>query len=196
MSEILKFLNMHQAEITVIATIFIAVSAIITAVATKTLARENKLLRKAETEPKVVAYLTLDPIYWGCFNFVLANVGRGPARNISFKFDADHQEFKNHDVALKNSADREAISFLPQGESISVFFGSSIDLYKDPRLKPFDVIIKYDDMSDKHRCERCRIDVAQFEGFTSLGKPPEQEAADSLKKIEGHLKQIASALKK
>ncbi len=196
MNEILDFLTENQPALTVIATLFIALSALVTAVATKTLASENKLLRKAETEPKVVAYLVIHPLYWTYFNFVIANVGRGPARNVSFKFIADEEDFETHHVALRNSTDREVMSFLPQGESIRVSFGSSIDLYKEPRLKPFEVVVEYDDMSGKRHCERCQLDVSQFEGFSTLGKPPEQEVADALTKIEGHLKQVASELKK
>ena len=44
------------ATITTIATVFIAVAAVVTVFLTRVLARENQLLRKAETEPEVVAY--------------------------------------------------------------------------------------------------------------------------------------------
>lgn len=196
MTWLFDFLELNQGTITAIATIVIAFSAIITAVATKTLARENRLLRKAGTEPKVVAYLIIHPLYQTILNFVLANVGQGPARNISFKFNADETDLDIHGVALRNSTDREVLGFLPQGESIQVFFGSGLDLYKEPKLKPFEVAVEYDDMDGKHHIERCPIDIAQFDGFTSLGKPPEREVADSLKKIEGHLKHVVTELKK
>ena len=57
MEPILEFLASHQAAITAIATIFIAVSAVVTTILTRKLARENELLRKAGTEPEVIAYL-------------------------------------------------------------------------------------------------------------------------------------------
>ena len=195
MNEVLNLIASNPGVLTAIATAVIAVSAVFSAIITWKLAKENRLLRKAGTEPKVVAYLTMHPLYFLFINFVLANVGRGPARNVSFKFDADEEDFDNHNVALRNSANRNAISFLPQGESICLFFGDR-DLFKEPRLFPFEVIIDYDDMNGKHRREICQLDVAQFEGHSRIGTPPEKEIADALKKIQRNFSHFASGFER
>ena len=51
----LSLLAQYQVEVMVIATFFIALSAVVTAFLTKELASENKKLRRAETDPEVQA---------------------------------------------------------------------------------------------------------------------------------------------
>ena len=181
-------------SITAIATLVIAVSTVVTIFLTRALVRENKLLRKAETDPEVVAYLAIHPLHHTFLNFVLANVGRGPARNVSFRLAANAQDLEARDVVLQNSADRKPISFLPQGENVCVYFGNSVDVIQEPRLPPFDVIIDYEDMKGTQHRKICLLDVAQFVGFSRLGVPPEKEIADALKKIAGHLKGVVKSV--
>lgn len=181
-------------SITAIATLVIAISTVVTIFLTRALVRENTLLRKAETEPEVVAYLAIHPLHHPFLNFILANVGRGPARNVSFRFAANAQDLEARNVVLRNSADRKPISFLPQGESVCVYFGNSVDVIREPRLPPFDVIIDYEDMKGRQHHKICLLDVAQFVGFSRLGAPPEKEIADALKKIEGHLKGVVKTI--
>ena len=90
MEWLFNFLASHQAAITAIATIFIAVSAVVTTILTRKLARENELLRKAGTEPEVIAYLDIGSHF---INFVLANVGQGPAQKVRFSIESDDFRF-------------------------------------------------------------------------------------------------------
>lgn len=191
MEPTLNFLASYQAAITAIATIFIAVSAVVTTILTRKLARENELLRKAGTEPEVIAYLEMHPHLWNIFNFVLANVGHGPARNVRFLFEGNEEDFRSHEVRLRNEEERKAMSFLPQGESIRLFFGSAIKIFVEPRLQPFNVLVEYEDMKGRRHRATYRLDVSQFSGFSTVGHPPEQEIANALKKIEGHLNNIS-----
>lgn len=185
--------NWPAAIITAIATVVIAVSTIVTAIITWTLARENKLLRKAETEPEVVAYLSIHPFHHRFVNFVLANVGRGPARNVSFKFEKA-EDFEDRGIALQNSASRKPISFLPQGESMHIFFSAGEQIFNEsnePILQPFDVVVEFEDLKGRHRREKYILDVAQFKGLSMLGSPPETEIADSLKEIAEHFRKFS-----
>ena len=79
-------------------------------------------MREAGTEPEVVAYLNLDPHRANCVNFVLANVGQGPARDVGFTFQAAEGDFENHSVRMRNSSDRTLTTMLPQGERIEPTF--------------------------------------------------------------------------
>ena len=97
---VLEWLNSNHDLISAVATVVIAVSVIITAFLTYALANENRLMRKSGTEPKVVAYLKLDPYRTYVVNFVLANVGQGPARDVEFTFQADESDFRDHDVKI------------------------------------------------------------------------------------------------
>ena len=77
LGDLIAFANIYQGAIIALATAVIAVAAVVTALLTFSLARENRLLRKLGTEPQVVAYLMTDQRYKTMVNLVLANIGQG-----------------------------------------------------------------------------------------------------------------------
>ena len=191
MEDFINLASSAQGQVTALATVLIALMAVVTGVLTYALIRENRLLRKAGTEPDVVAYLTTHPRHPAITNFVLANIGEGAARNVRFRFKADEQDFASHRVRLNNSCNRAAISMLPQGEKIEAFFGGH-ELYQKNKLRPFSVVVEYEDIKGRRRVSRHSLDVSQFDGFSVLGEPAEHEIAEALKKIEKHLNRFAS----
>jgi hypothetical protein len=70
---------------TAISTIVLTLTTMVYAWLTAVLAKENKLLRKAGTEPQIIAYLSPYPRIVGPLQFILANVGQGPALNVRFR---------------------------------------------------------------------------------------------------------------
>lgn len=173
-------------------TVAIALAAIFTAVLTCHLVRENRLLRKAGTEPEVVAYLTVDSRNIGAIDFVLANIGQGPAKNVQFRLCGKSDDFERHDILLANQTDRKAVSVLPQGERVQSFLGMSHRMLKEPRLRPFDVYIEYENIRGEFSKTIHSLDVSQFSGFSFLGKPPEVKMASALEKIEGILRRVSA----
>lgn len=176
-----------------------AIATVVIAYVTFILADENRRLRKAGTEPEVVAYLTPHQDGTGGINFVLANIGQGPARNVRFELEYDEEDFSSHGVKLLKNSDRTAISVLPQGEKLSSLFGISFELAKgkdkeqpQPPLKPFDVIVTYDNLNGKPVRSTQTLSVAQFLGLPGYAsKPYLKEISDSLKNIDKSLASLA-----
>ena len=191
----LDWITKYDGAVIAVATVIIAISTAYTVRLTSALVRENRLLRKAETEPEVVAYLAIHPLHLTLLNFVLANVGRGPARNVKFELDVDEKELNSREILLKNSIDRKPISLIPQGEVITAYFGNGRHVTKEPRLPPFNVNIEYEDLEGRQQCRTYLLDVGQFEGLGLLGDVPEKQMADSLKKIEEHLRAFKAPIK-
>ena len=171
----IEWLNANHSAITAVATIVIASSAVITVWLTRTLAKENRLLRKAETEPEVVAYLLPDSESRYAIYFVLANVGRGPARNVEFSLDRDAKDFETHDVSdhLNMNASPKVATLLPQGERIKSFFGIATALLNEPKLRPFDVSIAYEDLKRNTYTSKLSLDVAVLDWISWLEKSGE-----------------------
>ena len=132
MEPALNFLASYQTAITAIATLVIAMSAVVTTILTRKLARENELLRKAGTEPEVIAYLE-SGFRSGFTNFVLSNVGRSPARNVKFRIQSDdprlsgdEESARQEGIFLRNIHGRTPISFIPPGESVRALFAALV----------------------------------------------------------------------
>lgn len=172
-----------------------ALATVAIAVLTGFLAFENRRLRKAGTEPEVVAYLLPHPDGNGAINFVLENIGQGLARNVKFTLNYDEDDFERHNVMLVNDTERSYIGVLPQGGRVQTLFGVGYELAgkgSEGALKQFAVRATYDDLNGQTKHSDQWLDVAQFLGMKGLfAKPASRDAADSLRKIEGHLGKIA-----
>lgn len=186
-----NMINAFSALATSLATIAMAVL-------TVSLVRENRALRKAGTEPEVVAHLRPHPHGNGAIQFVLENIGKGPAYNVSFQLDYDNEDFINHNVLIDNDEKRSIISVLPQGEKIITLLGIGYVLAGNAKdgsgkpLKPFNVAILYENLIRKKQSTNQTLDVLQFSGLRGIFEmPSEVKIAYSLEEIKKHLAVLA-----
>jgi hypothetical protein len=159
---------------------------------------ENRRLRKAGSEPDVVSYVAPTPSGNGAIEFILANVGNGPAFQVTFSLDYDEADFEEHRVYLMNDLDRMPISVLPQGEKIRALLGVGFELYgliggkNIGTLKPFHVSIEFTNSIGQKRKAKRTIDVRQFSGLRGLlQKTDAAEISKSLREINESISQIA-----
>ncbi len=169
----IEWLNSNHGLIAAVATVVIAFFASITAWLTKVLADENRIMRKAGTEPEVVVYLTTDPRFPHDIFFILANVGRGPAKNVEFTLQGDMNDFKAHQVtsSFTNNSGGKGAGVLPQGERIQSFFGMDLSLLATPQLRPFNVSLTYEDFNGKAHKTNQELDVAELGWIVWLTGP-------------------------
>jgi hypothetical protein len=184
----LSWLNSNASVVSGIATAVSASTAIVVMFATlmtvalnRRLARENRELRKAEGDPQVIAYATTNPRYFPALDFVLANIGRGPAKNVSYKIVSGGEDLAKKGVRLLPLDVK--FSFLLAGRDLSAPLGMGFDLLSDPPLAPFEVEVSYENVKGETTVGRHWIDVTQFDGLVRLGEPPDEQMADGLKKI-------------
>lgn len=192
MTGVLDWLSTHHPVVMACATVVIAGSALVTAWLTRSLVKENKLLRHVGEEPKVVAYLESDPRAIGLINFTLANVGRGPARKVEFEFDFDERFFGNGRVVPMNRSERKPIGFVLQGDKISMLFGSGSGLLGNDPLPPFHAQLRWENLNGRKYRETYDMDVGQFRGMFATEASKDKEIADSLKKIAKRLDSFAT----
>ena len=145
------------------------------------LARENRKLRKAETSPRVVAYLALNPRAFGAVDFVLKNIGKGPATNVRYKLVSGGGAFNSKNIRMLPSSLNYAL--LPQDDQLTSSMGMGWDLLAAPRLNPFEIELSFEDLTGSKHSTRFKLDVAQFDGMGRLGDTPDEQIADSLRKI-------------
>ena len=183
----------------------IALFAILTFCVTWFLARENRLLRKGGTEPKVVAYLTPElGSYVPHINLVIANIGQGPAQDVAYWIDAKEEDFTKYEILFLKHDARVKIAFLPQGECIRATLGNHELLGvksgggdpKGPALPPFNVTVRYKNLTGKSFSCTHRMDVSSFSRMGAPFVEPEHEIAETLKEIEKHLRHFVSYCKR
>ena len=168
--QLFTWLNANHGAVEAVAAVAIGIFAAFTVILTTIIAKENRRLRRAETEPEVVAYLRIDPLKPVAINFVIMNVGRGPAMNVRFTIGGDDADFAKHRVAYIHDVNWAPIGMLPPGESFETLFGVGHELLKSPPLMPFGVEINYQDLGGRRsRSTNQLLDVSQFTGVARLG---------------------------
>ena len=116
----------------VAATVVIAFSAAVSAWLTWRLSQDNRALRKAGTEPEVVAYTALAGRYRSFFHVVLENVGQGPACDVEIFIDASPSDFARFNLMdIAAGTRRKVRSLLPQGERVEIMMAVHYEVFKD-----------------------------------------------------------------
>jgi hypothetical protein len=146
---------------TALSTVVLTATTMVYAWLTAILAEENRLLRKAGTEPQIVAYLSLHPRISGPLHFILANVGQGPAFDMRFSVVSGGDEFQNRQARLPQP--KVPLTVIPQGDRYQTLFGMAWDLLADPPLQPLVIEVRYRDFEQtrtrgelRYRCSTVR----------------------------------------
>jgi hypothetical protein len=173
----------HKDHITLLAASVSAVMAIVVACLTITLATDNRRLRKAGTEPEVVAYLLPDQRHLNMLNLVVANVGRGPARNVVLEFVGDLDTLQKKGARLLARSKLPILPVLPQDERFVQLFGNCLDIFDGDQAPPdFTIKVNFETSSGAPKSTTSRVSISDFLGV-SRGQSPEHEIAEALKQI-------------
>lgn len=192
MKDVIAWLNTNSAAVTAVATVVLTMTTVVYAWLTGVLAVENRRLRRAGTEPLVIAYLFPDARHINILHLVIANVGRGPAQNLAIEFEADVEDFAAHKIEHQVGTKRSLVSFLPQDERLYHFFGNALDMFTPDAPKDFFVKVYYEDMKGTSHEARFRTSVGDLEGFRRIGENPDHVAAEALKAIGEEIKKWGS----
>ena len=200
--EVLEFLNKYAAFIQAVATIgLISITVVLccatikmarssntTSEATKLLADESRRLREDAKKPQMSAKLKPLAEHGDFVQLVLNNLGQGAALNVKFRLEGDEKDFKSHEMASVRGG-LSPINFMSQGESEIYEFGSAHTLFADPPMKPFSVVINYEDVDGQSYEKRIVLDVKQFDG---VEWPGVSVAWRQMKALEGIAKHFES----
>ncbi|EHH1246488.1 hypothetical protein [Vibrio kanaloae] len=162
-----------------ISTILSGLSTVVIAFLTVFLWRENRLLRKAGSEPKVVAYFEPHPDGTGGLNIAFANVGTGSARDVYIQFKGEESDFANYNLILDCTEKRGPLTLIPQGEKISVLFAIGYRLFepksgngKKP-LPPFSVALEWRNLDGKKVFrDEYKLDVSPYGSLPGFVNKP------------------------
>ena len=180
----------------VAATVVIAFSAVASLWLNWRLSQDNRALRKAGTEPEVVAYLDIDARSGSLVMLVLENIGQGPACDVELCVDADPKDFADHGIEhVWAGKPQKMTSLLPQGRRIERMMAQGFELLKknDP-LPPFTVKVTYTDLRGGPRGPGAyRLSVSELDGALARTST-EERMANSLAKIEKHLGNYGSEM--
>jgi hypothetical protein len=182
---ILHFITASSALATALATVVLALL-------TLALTKENRMLRLAGRDAHVVAHLAPSEQGTGAVEFVLSNVGNGPAMNVAFEFQFDPAEPHLADVLIHDIPDRPPLALIASQSSFRSLFGMGFTLFEGQILRPFVVRVSFDDLNGRRHSADYPIDIRQFAGLPGIVSTPSQERlARSVEKIESHLAKIS-----
>lgn len=152
----------------------------------------NRRLTEAELDPAITIYVEADRLHWLFFDLVIKNAGHGPARNIQFTVDPDIPvETNDPDSCLSRMAIfQRGISFMAPLQEIRTFYGSFLQLTKEP----ITIHVSYDRETPNAKGKTVKasfvIDIGQFQGISRVGEPYELTVTKALEKMATDLHAI------
>ena len=158
-----------------------------TSEATRLLTDENRILREDAKKPLILVKLKPKPEHGDFIQIVLGNLGQGSALNVRFRLDGDEEDFVKHEMMpVRGTA--EPITFMSPGESEIYELGAGRTLFKPSTMKPFSVVIEYEDVDGQSYEKRIVLDVKQFDGLAWPGASVAWRQMAALENIAKHFK--------
>ena len=192
---VLDFINEYALLVQATATIVLVLATVVLAWATVRLAQESRKAREDAIQPRVSARLKVDGETGQFIRLIVANVGHGPALNLSVLLEGDEKDFAKHGMKYFRGASG-TINFLSPGETEDYFLGISERLFADPPIQPFSIVLKFTDVNGKSYCCRVAMNVKQFEGTHWFSFSASWRQMRALEKIEERMEGNAEIRRK
>ena len=158
-----------------------------TSEATRFSAEQNHRLREEAKRPLVSAKLRPSAEHGDFLQLVLKNLGQAAALNVRFRLEGDEEDFAKHEMTSVRGPS-SPINFMSRGESETYELGAVRTLGSKPLMKPFSVVIEYEDVDGKSHEKRLVLDIKLFDGLAWSGASVSWRQMAALEKIAKHFK--------
>lgn len=195
----LAYLNQNSGALTVIFTAVVTISTVVYAVLTAILVKETRKMRQAQTEPKIEVVLKPSEEWISLIRLHIKNIGLGPAYDISFKVSAESGN--EGAIALiedltKANFFKTGLKYLGPGHEIVTGYTQMTNKYELKIESVLNFDLQYRDSTQKNYDDFFRVDFSEFKGRNQIGTPHLYSIAESLKKLEKSMDNIATGWKR
>jgi len=194
-----EFLENNKELVTLIFSAVVALSTVVYAILTALLVAETMKMRRAQTDPKLVAYVKPREEFVNCAHLYIKNVGAGPAFNVSFELSADKNDEGGNILINDFNESRfleTGVDYIGPNQKLHSWYTQFTDNFDKKIKAKLTVKVNYKSSTNRDMSDTYVIDMSQFEGAGNLGTPHLYSIAQSLKKLQEDVNRISTGFKR
>jgi len=199
MDTLFEFLSKNAGALSVLFSAAVTVATVVYAILTWKLVTETRLLREAQTEPRIE--ITAQP-FETAFNLLrlqVRNTGMGPARRLRFRIKVisggESALSMLNELTKPNFFEKGLEYFGPGQERFSAFTNMAVD-FNTKVAAVFEVWIRYESATGQRYEETAVIDMAEWKGAQQLGTPSIYKIEKSIEIIQRDVGHFASGFRR
>lgn len=188
-------LNQYAGALSLLFAAVVAVSTVVYAVLTWRLVSETRLMRRAQTTPKVAVFYKNRDEWIGLLDIVIQNIGLGPAYDVHFEIQP-LTSGTGTDKLLKELEERHVFStglrFFSPGQSYNAFFTNLIEGFEEKMAAQIRIKVSYKDATGAMHADEYVLDFSEIRGLVRVGEPPLLKISKAVEKIAQSFERIGS----
>lgn len=158
-------------------------ASLVLAATTWVLAKETRLLRRAQTDPRLSVWIEPEEqeVHW--IDMVIENVGSGPAYGITFAASRDFEIRKGESLSRLGFMST-GLPYLAPRQQIRLFLTSLLEDFEPKMRSPFDLQVSYRSGDRTAITETFRIDFSPLRNLPPGSRSALHEVAERLDQIK------------
>jgi len=196
MDDLINNINKFEKLITLTFSLLVTISTVVYALLTSKLTKETIRMRKAQTDPKITAYLKINNVSMNFINFIVENIGTGQAYDIKISI------IKELDLGECNGRKLRDLGVVQHGmkhmapkQKIETWYMNLFGIYEKVIEENIELQITYKNELNEIISEDFILNMSQFKNISQIGSDPLQEIADNIEKIEKSISNISNGWK-
>ena len=193
MDTLFKFLTENSGALSILFSAAVTVATVVYAILTWKLVTETRLLREAQTEPRIEISAQPFETAFNLLRLQVRNTGLGPAQRLRFRIKVieggEPAQRMLVELTNPNFFAKGLEYFGPGQERFSAFTNMAVD-FNAKVAAVFEVTMRYEGATGKRYEASTIIDMAEWKGAQQLGTPSLYKIANSIDKLQrdiGHL---------
>lgn len=180
----IDFINHNAGILQMVFSLIVAFSTAAYAYLTSKIMKDNREMRRAQTDAKIMIGLDYSPEHFGFYYLIVKNEGMGPANDVTFRVEG--LETGQHEIveAVDNLAFiKKGLPYLSAGQSIRTLLCGTSEDAEEKFATYLTMHVSYQTSSGDTKNDIYSLDFGIFRGLLQLGTPSLLSISESLKSI-------------
>jgi hypothetical protein len=165
------------------------VASVVLAAVTWVLAKETRLLRRAQTDPHLSVWIEPHEREMHWIDMLIENIGAGPARNVEFLATPDFECFKDQPLSRLGFM-KKGLPYLAPRQRLRFFLTNLLEDFETKMANPFDLVVRYQAKDGKTFAETFRIDFSPLRNLPGGSTSPLYDIAKKLEDMRREISEL------